>query len=386
MASVLRGDNSRVGFVELFFDLVFVFAVTQVSHRMLHHLSWQGALETGLVFFAVWWVWIYTTWVMNRLDPEDMRVRGLLFAMMVAGLFLSMAIPEAFGSRGLVFAGAYVAMQLGRSLAMLAWGWADPLLRGSYIRISLWMVLSGVFWIGGALVSPEARLEIWALALAIEYLGPIVSFWVPGLGQDRSTNWAVRGAHMAERAGLFVIIALGETLLISGATFADMEWDAAGLLAFLACVLATIAMWWIYFHIGHQRGSHQIEHSADPGRIARIAFTYAHIPIVAGIVLSAVGAELAIAHPGHHAGLAEALVIASGTILFLLGNGWFKRLSARWFPLSHLVGLAGAVALGAVSPLLPLWGLTLATAALLSVVAVWEHRSLHGRADAAALS
>lgn len=382
MAKVLRGESGRVGFVELFFDLVFVFAITQVSHLLLHHLTLAGFLETALIFLAVWWVWIYTTWVMNRLDPEEVRVRALLFALMVAGLFLSMSIPGAFGARGLVFAGAYVAMQLGRSLVMLAMGWDEPLLRRSYLRISAWMVASGVVWIAGALAPADQRLAIWTLALAIEYAGPVAGFWLPGLGRDLSTDWRVRGGHMAERAGLFVIIALGETLLLSGATFAAAAWDGPGMLAFLANVGISIGMWWVYFHIGHARGTHQIEHSADPGRIARLSFTYAHIPIIAGIVLAAVGAELAIAHPLHAAGLAEALVGTGATVLFLAGNGWFKRLSGRWFPLSHLVGLGLAVALGAVSGLLPLWGFSLASAAVLALVAVWEHRSLHGSAAA----
>lgn len=376
LAGALRGESARVGFVELFFDLVFVFAITQISHLLLHHLDLQGALRSALIFLAVWWVWIYTTWVLNRLDPERVAVRLLLFALMIAGLFLSMSIPEAFGSRGLVFAAAFVAMQLGRSLFMLAVARGDGALTQTYQRISLWFVASAAFWIAGALAGPQARLWLWALALGIEYLGPAVSFWLPGRGRDVSTNWAVRGAHMAERCGLFVIIALGETLLISGATFAAMAWDAPGLAAFGSNVIATIALWWVYFHIGHARGSAQIEHAADPGRIARLSFTYAHIPIVAGIVLTAVGAERAIAHPGHRADLADVVVITLGTMLFLAGNGWFKRLSARWFPLSHLVGIGLALALSAVAVMLPLWGFSTATAVVLMLVAVWEHVSL----------
>lgn len=188
MATVLRGDSGRVGFVELFFDLVFVFAITQVSHLLLHHLTLAGLLETTLIFLGVWWVWIYTTWVMNRLDPEEVRVRGLLFALMVAGLFLSMSIPEAFADRGMVFALAYVTMQLGRSLVMLGFGWGEPRLRRSYLRISAWMAGSGLFWIVGALTPPDGRLAIWAVALAIEYAGPVAGFWLPGMGRERSTD------------------------------------------------------------------------------------------------------------------------------------------------------------------------------------------------------
>ena len=372
---LLRGEHDhRVGFAELFFDLVFVFAVTQISHLLLHHYDAKGALQAGLVFLAVWWVWVYTTWVMNRLDPELPSVRGLLFALMLGGLFLSMSIPEAFGERGWVFGLAFAAMQLGRTGFMYL-ATTDAVTRRTYLRIFLWFVPSGLLWIGGGLAAPEMRFWLWVGALAVEYLGPAVAFWLPVIGPDRSTNWVVKGEHMAERAGLFVIICLGETLLVSGATFAEQAWDLPGLLAFLSSAVSSIGMWWVYFHIGYQRGSHQIASSDDPGRIARLAFTYAHIPIVAGIVLAAVGAERAIAHPHAAGSWVEAASIVGGTALFLAGNGWFKAVS-KWFPLSHLVGLGLLAGLFAVAPWLDLLWLNLGAAAVLVLVAVWEDRSL----------
>ena len=149
----------------------------------------------------------------------------------------------------------------------------------------------------------------------------------------------MRGEHIAERCGLFVIICLGETLLINGATFAETEWTGRASPPSLVNFLGSVAMWWLYFHIGHERGAHAIEHSEDPGRIARVAFTYAHLPIIAGIVVSAVAAELIIAHPLGHTGWGVAASILGGPALFLVGNHWFKALTARWPPLSHLVGI-----------------------------------------------
>ncbi|HMS94659.1 MAG TPA: low temperature requirement protein A [Tabrizicola sp.] len=379
---VFRADNNRVGYAELFYDLVFVFAITQVSHSLLHHYNLAGALEAGFLFLAIWWVWIYTTWVLNWLDPDTLPVRLLLFAMMAAGLFLSMAIPEAFGERGLVFAGAYVAMQLGRSLYTLRIVWSDPARRSTYVRINLYFAASAVFWIAGGLSHDhDLRLTLWLVALGIDFLGPILGYLVPGLGRDISTNWRVSGAHMAERCGLFVIICLGETLLVSGATFAEMEWTASGLAAFLASVLGTGGMWWVYFHIGHRRGAHQIEHAADTGAIARKSFTYYHIPIVAGIVLAAVGAERAIAHPEHLATLAEGASIIGGLALFLLGNGLFKATTANNFPLSHWLGLGLCCLAFAAGPWLTLMMQNLLAALILLQVAVQEHRSLIGSAQ-----
>jgi low temperature requirement protein LtrA len=376
--TLLRGsEDHRVGFAELFFDLVFVFAVTQVSHHLLEHYDLAGALEAALLFLAIWWVWIYTTWVINRLDPERGAVRGLLFTLMGLGLYVSMAIPEAFGDRDLIFALAFVAMNILRTAFMLMVAGKDkPQLRRTYQRILIWFLASAVPWIAGALVPEASRLALWCLALAIEYIAPTVGFMVPGLGRDAATNWTVKGAHMAERCGLFVIICLGETLLVSGATFAGMAWTAAGHGAFLASVAATIAMWWVYFHIGHRRGTHQIETSDDPGRLARLAFTYAHIPIVAGIILSAVGAERAIAHPGDPGSLAEAASVLGGIAVFLAGNAWFKSISGRFVPLSHLAGLGFCAALAVLSPAMSLLGLSLAGSGVLIVTAVWEHLSV----------
>lgn len=377
-ARVFRGEEGRVGFAELFFDLVFVFAITQVSHHLLYHFTLLGALEAGLMFLAMWWVWIYTTWVLNRLDPDAFRVRMLLFVLMLLGLFVSMAIPKAFEDRGMVFALCFVVMQLGRSVFVLWHSVAGTPLRGTYLRITLWFIASALFWIGGALVEGEARLAVWAVALGIEYLGPVANYRVPGLGQDATQNWTVKGAHMAERCGLFVIICLGETLLVSGATFSGMEWTGPGVRAFVWSVVLSIAMWWVYFHIGHHRGAHQIETSADPGRVARLSFTYAHIPIVAGVVLSAVGCERVIAHPDHAGHLGDILTLMGGNLLFLAGNGWFKRLSADWFPLSHLVGMGVTVIVAGAGFWLPLEVTIALAAGVLIVVAVWEDRSLRG--------
>jgi low temperature requirement protein LtrA len=272
-------------------------------------------------------------------------------------------------------------MQLGRSLYMLAVVWPDPGRRSTYVRINCYFLASSVFWIWGGLTHDhDLRLTLWLIALGLDFLGPILGYLVPGLGQDQSTNWQISGAHMAERCGLFVIICLGETLLVSGATFAEMDWTGIGLLAFLSSVLGTGAMWWVYFYIGHRRGAHQIEHATDSGAIGRRSFTYYHIPIVAGIILGAVGAERAIAHPAHLASLAEGASIIGGLALFLFGNGLFKKASAEWFPLSHWVGLGLCALTFAAGPWMTLLTQNVLAAAILIVVAIWEHRSLSVKA------
>ncbi len=381
--SLLRRDGaerSRVAMVELFFDLVFVFAITQLSHALLAHLGWRGALEVGLLLAAVWWVWIYTSWCTNWLDPERVPVRAALFVLMLAGLLMSASIPQAFGERGLAFAAAYVFMQVGRTLFFL---WAvrgeAANMRRNFQRIALWLSLAGVFWIAGGLAQDDTRLGLWAVALGIEVISPALYFWVPGLGRSSVQDWNVDGGHMAERCALFVIIALGESLLVSGATFAEAVWSAPVVAAFAFTFLGAVAMWWLYFDKGLAAGHHRIAHAQDPGRHARSNYTYLHLPIVAGIILCAVADELVLAHPDHasNAGLA---VMLGGPALYLLGVGGFKWASREqaWPPLSHLVGLLllALLAVPAALHWLSALAVMAGTVAVLVAVAVWEQASL----------
>lgn len=373
---LFRDENYSVGFAELFFDLVFVFAITQVSHTLLAHYTAAGAVQTGLLFLAIWLVWIYTTWVLNRLDPDQVSVRLLLFFLMLGGVFVAMALPEAFAGRGLIFAVSFTAMQIGRTMFFLLAVRESRSSTIAYGRILIWFMVSASCWVAGGLAEPDMRLWLWLIALGIEFFGALLGFYVPGLGRAASADWTVNGGHIAERCGLFVIICLGESLLVSGATFAGKDWTATGMAAFLASFCATIGMWWVYFHVGYRRGTHQIEHSSDPARLARVVYSYVHILIVAGIVLSAVGAERAIAHPTDPATLAEAASVIGGLALFLLGNGLFKQSSGRAFPRSHLFGLTVCAMAVAVGPNVNLLALNAASAAILFFVAVWEHRSI----------
>jgi len=376
------GGHHRVTYVELFFDLVFVFAITQISHTMLAHFTPLGILQTSILMFAVWWVWVFTAWITNWLDPDRTPVRVMLFGLMVAGLLLSTSIPKAFESRGIAFALAYVAMQVGRSAFFLfTLPKSENGHRLNFTRILVWMCVSGAFWISGGLVEDQARLALWVIALGIEYAGPALRFWTPGLGASKTTDWVVEGGHMAERAALFIIIALGESIVVTGATFSDAAWTGTSIAAFLIALLGSIAMWWIYFHIGAEAGSENISKAKDAGRLARLAYTYLHLPIVAGIVVSAVGDELLLAHPDGHSGAKEMLSMIGGPVIYLIGVILFKRsIHGRLQP-SHLVGIGLLVALiPAATSLTPLL-LSSATTMILLIVAGWEAWSLRAHTD-----
>ena len=374
---VVPNQHSRVTYAELFFDLVFVFAVTQVSHTLLADFTPLGALHVTLLFLAVWWVWVYTSWITNWLDPEKTPVRLLLFALTLGGLVLSTSIPTAFDGRGLWFAIAYAAMQVGKTVFLwIATTPSQSLARRNAIRITAWLSVSAIFWIAGGLLEGQSRLVLWIIALAIEYVSPVVRFWIPRYGASAIADWVVEGGHIAERCAGFIIIALGESIVVTGATFAELTWTTENVLAFASAFVGSLAMWWIYFHKGAEAGSEEISRSSEPGRLARLAYTYLHMPIVAGIIVTAVADELVLKHPVGHSDLRTVLSAIGGPLLFLFGTILFKHSFRGFLQLSHGVGIiALCILAGFASELSPLM-LSIATSAILIVVAVWESVSL----------
>ena len=378
-----HGDHG-VSSLELFFDLVFVFAVTQLSHFLLDNHTPAGALQALVMFLAMWWAWIFTAWATNWLDPHRTPVRLALLIIMLLSMVMSSAIPGAFGRYGLAFALAYVAIQVGRTAYT---AWAKEGFPGgtstNMARATLYFLASAVLWIAGALdADPMRRLLWWVAALGVEYVGPFTFFFVPGLGRSTLQEWQISGAHMAERAGLFIIIALGEGVIVTGATFADLAPSTSTILAFLSAFVTSVAMWWIYFDVGARRGHELIEHEQLPGLIGRQAYTYGHIPIVAGIIVLAVTDEQVLVHPTGHLEPFFTAALVGGAFLFIGGTGLFKRMTSRHrrWPLSHLVGLALFALLGSWAFLAhpqPL-SLHLAATGLFIVVAIWEWGSFHG--------
>jgi len=373
----IANQHSRVTYAELFFDLVFAFAVTQLSHTLLGDFTALGTVQTTLLFLGVWWLWVYTAWITNWLDPEKTPVRVLLFALMLGGLVLSTSIPKAFESRGLWFALAYSVMQVGRTIFLLAsTASGQRPARLNAVRILVWLSVSGIFWIAGGLADGQSRLALWMVALGIEYLSPVTRFWIPKYGASSIADWVVEGGHMAERCAGFIIIALGESIVVTGATFADLTWTTENVIAFVSALLGSIAMWWIYFHKGAEAGSEQISKSSEPGRLARLAYTYLHMPIVAGIIVSAVADELVLVHPGGHSDYKTVLSAIGGPLLFLFGTILFKHTFRGFLQLSHGAGIIALGVLywfaGELSPLM----LSCLTTAIMLIVAAWESISL----------
>jgi low temperature requirement protein LtrA len=378
----VEDEEQRTTALELFYDLVFVFAITQVSHVLLDNLTWEGALQAAIALLAVWWAWNYTTWVTNELDPDSAVVRLLLIGLMLGSLLMAVAIPGAFGERGLLFAGAYVAVQVGRH-TFLAYATAAPgtLERERAERILIWFVAAGLLWLAGGLAEGSMRTALWLAALAVDLAAPLVFYRVPGRPRLGHTAWNVQTSHFAERFQLFMIIALGESIVITGATTAQLELDAARTAAFVVAFLATAAFWWLYFSYVARIAERRLELAPDRTRLARDAYTYLHAVLVAGVIASAVGDELVIAHPGDELPAEELAVVGGGPALYLLGHVLFRLRLAGSVSWKRLAGAAGCVVVAALGAFLPgLAVATLVTAVLIAVIVAEHVAALRRRA------
>jgi low temperature requirement protein LtrA len=356
--------------IELFFDLVYVFAVTQLSHFLLAHATAAGALEAGLLLVMVWLLWTYTTWVTNWLDPERIPVRIMLLGLMLASLILSAGLPGAFAHRGWWVGTAYAVMQVGRSLFAVAALGGDPL-RRNFQRILAWCAVSGALAVAGGLIGAAgARAGLWIAAVAVDLGGGATGFRTPGLGRSRTRDWTISGGHFAERCQAFVLIALGESIVVTGSTLSSIPDTSGARAAALGLAFAgAAAMWWVYFDRSARAATEVIERSADPGRLGRSAYHMVHPIMVAGIIVTAAADERVLAHPAAHPDPSTAWMILGGTGLFLAGHATFTYTVWRampWLRVGAIAGLAGA---GAVATSLPALGVGAIASAVLVVVA-----------------
>lgn len=337
-----KRDNNiaSVSFSELLFDLIYVFAVTQLSHYLLHHLNWTGLIQQMILWFAVWLAWQHTTWVTNWFNPNAKLIRLLLFCIMLVGLVMAAAIPEAFTGRGSIFALSYIAIQLGRTLVIIFILGNRHHLSANFKRILGWFCISSIFWIAGIFYGGYTRMVLWAIAVLCDYISPMVGFILPFLGRSNSSKeWTVEGHHLIERCQLFVIIAFGEVILSTGASLSEIEiWNPDIVVSSVTSFIGSLAMWWIYFDTSSEAGEQKIMETRNPGLLG-LKYNAVHVVLVGAIIICAVGDELIISNPQGHLSTESVFVIIIGPIIYLAANMIYKWITCNVLPLSHILAI-----------------------------------------------
>jgi low temperature requirement protein LtrA len=232
--------------------------------------------------------------------------------------------------------------------------------------------MPAVLWVAGGLLEGEGRYTLWVLAVVLEYTGPVAGFWTPGLGRSTTADWTVEGGHFAERCRLFVILALGESILVTGTTSAEIEPFGSQRIGIRSGLSGHVALWWLYFARSDEAARRTFSSSEDPNRLARSAYTYFHLYMIAGIIAVAAADELAVAHPGEHGTLASVALTLGGTMLFLAGHAWFKWAVFRVLSWPRVVAIAALIALVPVGFVVPALALGVAVVLIVAALAVWD--------------
>jgi low temperature requirement protein LtrA len=363
-------EPPRAVFLELFFDLVFVYALAQLSQEWLQHLTWTGTFQSLLLLLTLWWVWSVTAWVTDLYDPRRPSIQLVVIATMLGTLLMAAALPQAFGRWGLIFAGTYVAIHTGRGLFLVSAQRGYELQRRS-VRVLIWFTLSAVPWIAGALVHDSARAALWVLANVVDYSAGILRYPLPGLGPSPAMEWPIVAEHLAERYRQFFIIVLGELVLVTGLALSNGGFAPTHVAAFVVSFISTVLLWRIYIYRAGELLPAAIAVSRDPDRLARSALL-AHLLMVAGVVATAVGNELVIAHPFQHPYTAWIATILGGPALFLAGRARFEYATFSRVPGDLPLALLVLVALAPAMLLVPPLVAAVAATGVLAGVAVFH--------------
>jgi low temperature requirement protein LtrA len=353
--------------LELFFDLVYVFAIGELSHHLLEHVDLRTGAETVIMALAVVYAWYMTAWGANWLEPDRLPVRALLVGLMFASLLMSVAIAEAFEGRAWLFVTGYLLLQIGRS-AFLIVALRGRALSEHFVNDLVWELLTGGLWVAGAIADSDARLVLWGLAVVASYAGASALHWLPGRGQRVDLGHTeIAGAHLIERFRLFFIIALGETVLTTGSAFTDEPFELERLLALAVGFTGTVALWWCYFQRAEGIGVDEVETAEDAGAVLWRG-TWTLTLMVLALIAIAVGDELAIAHPGDDATLGFTILTFGGPALFLFSQLFFLGVALRHVPRSRPLGVATLAILAvATAPLTLMAGIAASTAVLVAV-------------------
>ncbi len=334
IGTVLR-EGEQVKPLELFFDLVFVLALTQCTALMSHHPTWAGLAQGLLVLGVLWWSWVGYAWLTSVVDPEEGTVRIVIFGAMAALLIVAICVPKAFGSLALEFALAYGAVRGAHIALFMLASRDDPELRRSTNGLAVGTAIGVGLLIGASFLDGLAQAAVWLAALLLDMGEPFLF---------GSAGWKLVPGHFAERHGLVIIIALGESIVSIGVG-AEAHLTAGIALAAALGIAVAAALWWIYFDVVALVSARRLARSAEGkerNELARDSYSYLHFPMVAGIVLSAMGMKKALAHVDDPLDVVPAFALLGGVALYLLGHVAFRLRHIRTVNRQRLL-LAGAL-------------------------------------------
>jgi low temperature requirement protein LtrA len=351
--------------LELFFDLVFVFAITQVTSLLAAHTTWGGVLRGMLVLVALWWAWNVYTWLTSALDVDEGGVRLAMLASMAAMLVAALAVPQAFGDDAVLFGVAYFIVRLLHLVLSAIVSRGDPDRRDALVRFAPTAIVGASLLVVAGFFDGDVQIAVWVVALGIDYLGPTV------IGMGR--GWRVAPEHFAERYGLIILIALGESIIAIGVG-ARFDLGAEEIVAAVLGVVVVFALWWLYFDVAAIFARRRLAQARpiERGRLARDAYGYLHLPLVAGIVLFALGLKTTLRHVAEPLDTIAAVGLCGGTALYLLGHVAFLFRSTGRIFRRRTIGAAALLSLIPAALAIP----SLAALALVSVVCAlvvaWE--------------
>jgi low temperature requirement protein LtrA len=365
VTAVLRSEES-VKPLELFFDLVFVLALTQCTALMADDPTWEGLARGLLVLGVLWWSWVGYSWLTSVVDPEEGVVRFAMFAAMAGLLVAALCVPEAFGDSAFLFACAYGLVRAAHIVLFVVASRDTPELRRSVWGLAAGTAVGVGLLLTASLADGTLQGALWALALMLDMGEPYVF---------GSEGWKLSPAHFAERHGLIVIIALGESIVAIGVGAEGLEVDAGVVAASVLGIGVAAALWWLYFDIVAlvaERRLQKAEVGREQNEIARDSFSYLHFPMVAGIVLVALGLKKTLEHVGDPLETVPAVAMLGGAGLYLMAHVAFRWRNVHRFSFQRVVTTVALAAFVPVALEIPALATLAVLAAALSVLIAYE--------------
>jgi low temperature requirement protein LtrA len=331
-------EERKTSFLELFFDLVFVFAFTQVTALILEDPTPAGFARAALVLALVWWAWSAYTWMTDAIDVENAVTRLIVFTAMAAAFFMALAVPDAYQDEAAWFAVAYFVVRVLNS-ALFSWGVRhDPAQLRATFRLGPWFVTAALVALAGGFVDPDYRAWVWLASLVIDVAGTLTV---------ARAGWKVSPSHFAERFALIVIIALGESIVAIGIGTAELERGWTFAVSVIIAFAGVLCLWWAYFDFTSIAAERSLARAAPSqrGPLARDVFTFFHYPLVLGIIFYAVAAKKSLEHPLDPLSEAGRWALGLGIAFFLLSFALMRFRVIRRVAWERLAAAAAAVAL-----------------------------------------